>query len=104
MAIEWPDLQDVRNAILCGAYDEHLSILQREIKDRVSRTREFIEFIEGDRVVFNDNCGTKYLRGEKATITQQRRTKLGVRLDRSVGRFTDKADIIVPPVMLDKIS
>lgn len=103
MAIEWPDLQDVRNAILCGAYDEHLAVIVREIEERKRKTREFIEWVEGDRVKINENCRPKYLVGEMATITAVKRTKVVVKFDRDAGRFRATQNITVPMNLLDKV-
>lgn len=102
MAIEFPDLQDVRNGILCGAYDEHLALLMREINERKKRTREFIEWIPGDRVQINDTCRPQYLVGEFGTIKDVKRTKVVIHLDKDKGRFRAGQNITVPMALLDR--
>jgi hypothetical protein len=100
---EFPDIQDVRNGILCGQYDNYLSLIKKEIKDREIRTREFIEWVEGDRVKINEKCRPKYLYGVEATITGVRRTRVSIRLSKSVGRFSSERDITIPTELLDKV-
>lgn len=98
-----PDLDTIRKMIVGGFLDDHLRVLQRDINERIRHSREFIDFVPGDRVVINDYCGTKYLRGEQATVVGERGKKLAIRLDRSVRRFSSERDVFVPPEMLDKI-
>ena len=64
----------------------------------------------GDKVRFNDQCGTKYMISAVATVKSKRRTKVVVVLDTPVGRFarTDSsgkvysAPIVVPTSILEK--
>ena len=65
----------------------------------------------GDKVRFNDQCGTKYMISAVATVKSKRRTKVVVVLDTPVGRFarTDSsgkvysAPIVVPTSILEKL-
>jgi hypothetical protein len=100
---ELPDLDTIRKMIVGGFLDDYLRALRNDIDERLHRTREFIEFVQGDRVVLNDYCGTKYLRGEKATVVGERGKKIAIRFDRSIRRFSSERDVFVPPEMLDKI-
>ncbi len=101
-------LQAVSAETICdmiarGVLDAHLSDISIAVNDRRKGTREFMDLTVGSRVVLNDLCGTKYLRGEKATVTGIRRTKLTIRLDNSVGRFSNVSDIVVPINILDLV-
>ncbi len=100
---ELPDLDTIRKMIVRGFLDDNLRALRIDIDERLRRTREFIDFVQGDRVVLNDYCGTKYLRGEKATVVGERGKKIAIRFDRSIRRFSSERDVFVPPEMLDKI-
>lgn len=86
-----------------GMLDAHLTEIRTAVNDRSRGTREFMDLTVGSRVVLNDMCGTKYLRGEKATVTGIRRTKVNIRLDNSVGRFSNASDIVVPTTLLDML-
>lgn len=101
MKIIWPELEDVRTAILCGAYDEHLAVLVSEINERKKRTREFIEWMPGSRVRINESCNPKYLIGEMGTIKDVKRKKVVIHLDRDSGRFRAGQNITVPMTLLD---
>jgi len=65
----------------------------------------------GDKVRFNDQCGTKYMISAVATVKSKRRTKVVVVLDTPVGRFarTDSsgkvysAPVVVPMSILERL-
>lgn len=102
------------DSVLAGAYDEHLEALKTAISKRLvtlRSTRTIDDYMIGDRVRFNDYCGTQYLRDRTAVIVGRRRTKLSVVLDDPVGRFvrvengmTKSAVVTVPPSIIDKVS
>ena len=101
-------------SVLAGAYDEQLDALKTAIDKRfvaMRTTRTIDDYMIGDRVRFNDYCGTKYLRDHTAVVVRRRRAKLDVILDEPVGRFvrvengvTKSAVITVPPSIVDKVS
>jgi hypothetical protein len=97
------NVSKIQEMILRGELDEHLPALRKEIDTRVLLTREFIEWVEGDRVRINERCRPKYLCGVEATITGVRRTRVTIRLDKTVGRFSSERDITIPVDLLDKI-
>lgn len=99
---EYPDVEVILDMIEKGILDDHLTAVKNQIDARRRTMREFVEFIVGDRVMLNNLCGTKYLQGEMATITSLRRTKVNIKLDRAVGRFTNTQTVIVPTSILDK--
>lgn len=99
--MKFPEFEDVRNGILCGAYDEHLAVIIQEINERKKRTREFIEWVAGSRVKINDNCRPQYLVGEMATIKDVKRTKVVINLDRDMGRFRAGQNITIPMTLID---
>lgn len=98
-----------------GMYDDDLEALKQAIKDRQTTTREsrsIADYKMGQRVVFNDYCGTKYMRGQTGVVVNRYRTKLLVKLDRPVGRFSttdasgivEGAEVKAPPSILDLVS
>lgn len=97
------DVTKIRTMISCGELDAHLTTLRSDIDNRVLMTREFIEWVEGDRVRINERCRPKYLHGVEATITGVRRTRVTIRLSKSIGRFSAERDITIPVELLDKI-
>lgn len=102
------------DAIDSGSLDGSLDAIISKCKERLTaarKTRDANEYMVGDRVKFNDYCGTKYLHGEYAVITGKRRTKVTVKLERPVGRFARyengeyvATDIIVPVSIIDKVA
>lgn len=98
-----------------GMYDDDLEALKQAIKDRQTSTREsrsVADYKMGQRVVFNDYCGTKYMRGQTGVVVDRARTKLLIKLDRPVGRFSktnatgvvEGAEVKAPPSILDLVS
>lgn len=108
-----PVVQPLIDQINSGKYDDHLKAIidattARQRAARMSRSSD--EYFVGDRVRFNDLSGTKYIRGEYATIVAKRRTKVTVKLERPVGRFARyengeyvAVEIVVPVSIIDKV-
>lgn len=101
-------------AIDTGVYDSDLAMLRRKIDDRLTaarRERTINDFNIGDKVVFNDYTGTKYMRGQTAVVVSKARTKLTVQLDKPIGRFShvghdgmvSGVDVKVPPSIIDRV-
>lgn len=82
-----PEYSTVREALIGGFYDENLKDLSAAINERMNIRRSFMEFAVGDKVVLNEQCGTKYLRGSTAVVVETLRKNVKIVLDRPVGRF-----------------
>ena len=107
--------EDVLEAIEHGNFDTDLVKMQTAVAARLSRVRRLKsnkDFKPGDRVRLNDQCGTRYLVGQNATVRELKNTKLVIELDHALGRFDRGYDIegkprpalvTVPPVLLDII-
>jgi len=103
----------MEEAILAGELDEALGSLKSAIETRQAQIRSVAkptDFGIGDKVVFNNSCGTRYLVGHTATITGMKRTKVVVKLDKPMGRFARivngeqvSADITVPISIIDAV-
>ena len=104
---------ELSNRIENGELDARLSAIRKLVDTRLESVREKVkvsDFSVGDKVVLNEKCGTKYLRGSTATIIGIRRTKLKITLDDPKGRFARKtsagetysAEVIVPIEIVDK--
>lgn len=100
--------------IKSGSYDSDLVAIKDAIAERlvaVRRTKTIKDFKIGDKVKFNDFCGTKYMQGESATVVGLGRSKLTVFLDRPVGRFyktgssgiAEPTEVSVPPSIVDLV-
>jgi hypothetical protein len=97
-----------------GVFDKELADLEKAIQMRIRKvrtTRSNRDFGIGSKVVFNDLCGTKYLHGAPATVTDIKQKKLVVKLDKPVGRFVRhdasgnlcSVAISVPPSIVDLV-
>jgi len=103
----------MEEAILAGELDEALGSLKSAIETRQAQIRSVAkpsDFGIGDKVIFNDSCGTRYLVGHTATITGMKRTKVVVKLDKPTGRFVRfvdgeavSVDITVPIAIIDPV-
>jgi hypothetical protein len=103
----------VVDAISSGALDSDLSKIIDAANLRLKGlrlTRTTKDFGLGDKVRFNDSCGTAYVRGLSATVVGIRQKKIVVKLDTPVGRFarvvngeTVSTDIVVPTAIVDHI-
>jgi len=100
--------------IASGDLDADLENIIKSAQDRLTalrRSRSSTEFSIGDKVIFNDYCGTKYIRGHKATIVGKKQKKLVVVLDTPMGRFSRQtatgewisSEIVVPPSIIDLV-
>ena len=106
-------LVSITEAIETGKVDNQLDTIAKAIQERKNLLRTGVsinDFSIGDRVVINERCGTKYLRGEVATIVGIRRTKITIQFDNPSGRFVRKnsdgtiysSDVVVPIEIVDK--
>ena len=106
-------LVSITEAIETGKVDNQLDTIAKAIQERKNLLRTGVsinDFSIGDRVVINERCGTKYLRGEVATIVGIRRTKLTIQFDNPSGRFARKnsdgtiysSDVVVPIEIVDR--
>ena len=100
--------------IKSGSYDNDLVAIKDAVAERlaaVRKTKTIKDFKIGDKVKFNDFCGTKYMQGELATVVRLGRTKLTVFLDRPVGKFyrtnssgiAEPSEVNVPPSIIDLV-
>ncbi len=103
----------ITEAIETGKVDNQLDTIAKAVQQRKNLLRTDItidDFSIGDRVTINERCGTKYLRGETATIVGIRRTKVTIQFDNPSGRFARKnsdgsiysSDVVVPIEIVDK--
>lgn len=104
---------ELTDKVESGELDSRLLAIRKLVDVRMETVREKVkatDFTVGDRVVINERCGTKYLRGELATVIGIRRSKLTLTLDNPTGRFARKtpageiysAEVIVPVEIVDK--
>ena len=86
--------------ILTGDHDAQLDAIVDAVKQRRKASRNAAATINlasiavGDRVVLKD-VSPKYMIGQTATVVDKRRTKIEVRLDNPVGRFSDVLGLVV---------
>lgn len=105
------NVTDIIAAINSGALDKELGTLDTTIRSRMSAVRALkkpVDFGIGDKVRFNENCGTRYLIGQTATIVGRKKVKLVVKLDVPTGRFVrmtpsgpESASVTVPIAIVD---
>ena len=105
------NVNDVLEQINSGAFDSDLSRFSKEVETRlaeVRKTRVNDDYMVGDKVRFNNYCGTRYLVGETATVVGHKKVKLIVKLDNPQGRFAREsgsglvsANITVPVGIVD---
>lgn len=99
--------------ISSGKLDELLQDISQAAEARlltIRRSRSATDFNIGDTVFFNDFCGTKYLRGQRATVISKARTKLIVKLETPMGRYArvangklESVEIRVPASIIDRV-
>ena len=102
---------DIIAAINSGAVDSELGLINTTLNARLSAVRALkkpTDFGIGDKVRFNNNCGTRYLIGQTATIVGRKKVKLVVKLDVPTGRFVrmtpsgpESASVTVPIAIVD---
>lgn len=108
------DTAVLKHAIESGKYDDDLDALHALIGDRlttVRRSRTLADYKIGDRVKLNDYCGTQYIRGMTATVVGLARTKMTIKLDHPIGRFShvtpdgrvEGSEVKVPPSIVDLV-
>ena len=102
---------DVSAALTSGQLDSELGKLKTMVDSRMTELRmnkTIDDFGVGDSVRFNDQCGTRYLVGENATVVGKKIKKLIVKLDNPQGRFVRyvggevvSPEITVPVAIID---
>ncbi len=89
------DVGALLDALLLGAFDDHLEQIASVVKlrrDMIAGVTELIargRFAEGDRVRFVEAARPRYLGGHTATVTKKEMEHLVVQLDEPMGRYTD---------------
>lgn len=111
MTVSTLEIEAVKAAITSGELDKDLGALSTVVESRLATLRaskSATDFGIGDKVRFNNNCGTRYLVGETARVTGMKRTKIVVQLDKPMGRFArhtangvESANITVPISIVD---
>jgi hypothetical protein len=105
-------VEAVKTAISSGLFDSELGAISTELEARrevVRASKKPTDFGVGDKVRFNNNCGTRYLVGHTARVVGMKRTKIVVKLDTPMGRFVrvdasgkaESASITVPISLVD---
>lgn len=102
--------------IIGGEYDADLSLLlqavtlRNNVKGIVaaapihnSVVKSIRDFKVGGKVVFNENANPKYLEGCVATIVKTNRTRVVIKLDAPVGRFST-TPIRCPISIIEKVN
>lgn len=82
---------DIVKSILTGEFNsEELSLIVAAIKQRrIATTGVRLGTLSiNQEVVFNDNTHPVYLRGCSAKVIEVKRTRVRVKLDQPIGRFT----------------
>ena len=109
------NIGELTSEIELGTFDSDLIKIKEAVDARLkaSRTsRTLADFNIGDTVVFNDLTATRYMVGQKATITGMKQKKVTVRLETPVGRFAninpvtgrvESANITVPVAIIDLV-
>jgi hypothetical protein len=105
------NVNDILEQISSGTLDSDLGRLSTQVQSRLAvirREKSNDDFMIGDKVRFNNSCGTRYLIGETATVVGHKKIKLVVKLDNPQGRFARttpsgvvSASITVPIAILD---
>ncbi len=110
------DTETLVAQIKSGTYDSSLTKLKEAIEERLMASRgsrKLSDYNIGDKVVFNELTGTRYMVGQKATIVSMKQKKVVVRLDTPMGRFarvnpitgtTESANVTVPLGIIDLVN
>jgi len=77
---------EIIQAINEGKLDTHISEIAAALDTRRSNL-DLSSFHVGDTVIFNTNCGTRYLVGSTAKVVDTKKTKVVVELHTPQGRF-----------------
>jgi hypothetical protein len=93
----------VNTAIITGDFDTNLDQLLRTIHTRKEVLNlQFKSTLNiGDKVKFKDNTKPTYMRGMVATVISIKRERVGVRLEKAVGRF--RGDLVTPVSLIEKV-
>ena len=109
------NIEELVSEIESGTFDSSLVKLKEAVDARlkVSRiSRTIADYHIGDTVVFNDLTATRYMVGQKATVTGMKQKKVTVRLETPVGRFAhvnpvtgkvESSNITVPVAIIDLV-
>jgi hypothetical protein len=91
--------------ILRGDHDADLDRISTAIRERrKSAGREnLFELVPGDRVRIR-GIRPAYLNGLHGTVTGTRNSRISVRLDQSVGRFSGTFPLAVPASCVEKVA
>jgi hypothetical protein len=105
------DIKTVLEQINSGALDTNLGEISTAVQRRIDTIRPALstsDFGIGDKVRFNNSCGTRYLIGHTATVVGRKKVKIVVKLDAPTGRFVrmtpsgpESAQITVPISIVD---
>lgn len=105
------DIKTLLEQIDSGALDSNLGEISTKVQHRLDSIRGSLtttDFGIGDKVRFNNSCGTRYLIGHTATVVGRKKVKLVVKLDAPTGRFVrmtpsgpESAQITVPISIVD---
>lgn len=90
--------------IKLGVFDYQIENIASAATERLTalrNSRTTADFQIGDKVKINDLCGTSYLRGEIGTVVAKSRIKVGIELDRPIGRFATYIDGHAYPVRIN---
>ena len=111
MTVSTLDIEAVKAAIQSGELDKDLGAISTVVESRLATlraTKTATDFGIGDKVRFNNSCGTRYLVGHTAQVVGMKRTKIVVKLDNPMGRFArytpagvESANITVPISIVD---
>lgn len=104
--------QEIIDQINSGSLDVDLGKLNTALSTRLAAVRALksnTDFGLGDKVKFNEHCGTRYLIGHTGTVVGRKKIKLIVKLDKPTGRFArvlpngqvESASITVPISIVD---
>jgi hypothetical protein len=109
------NIQEILDAITCGAYDSDLGKIKEAVASRLPAARKALSIDDyniGSRVRFNESTGTRYMVGQYATVSGKNRTKVTVRLETPMGRFArvnsttgtvESANVTVPISIIDLV-
>jgi hypothetical protein len=109
------NIQEIIDAITCGAYDSDLGKIKEAVASRLPEARKALSIDDyniGSRVRFNESTGTRYMVGQYATVSGKNRTKVTVRLETPMGRFArvnsttgtvESANVTVPISIIDLV-
>lgn len=97
-------LTDFLRDIMTGKYDNHLSLISQVIGNRRNELANRMKtmLLPGDRVKLTDTVRPNYLQGAKGTVVRHLNSRILVRLDYQLGRFSQ--EIRCPISTLEKVA